>query len=133
MEVGRRDERPVTSKDVEFQLGYPNAPDRNELRGLNGSELAVEIRVDESDLGQIFLVSPEGREVFTVPALRRDYATGIGLFQHRVIRSYQKRHASLEPSPDGWLQAKEEIVEIIETEMRLKRKRSIAPRWGSIP
>ncbi len=70
--------------------------------------------------------------MFTVPALRRDYATGIGLFQHRVIRHYQKRHASLESGPDGWLPAKEEIVEIIENETRLKRKRSnkrIA-RWG---
>ena len=67
-----------------------------------------------------------------MPALRRDYATGIGLFQHKVIRHYQKRHASLEPSPDGWLQAKEEIVEIIESETRLKRKRSNkrVARWG---
>jgi len=67
-----------------------------------------------------------------VPALRRDYATRIGLFQHRVIRRYQKRHAGLESGPDGWLQAKEEIVEIIESEMRLKRKRSNkrVARWG---
>ena len=83
-------------------------------------------------MGRIFVLSPKDKEVFAVPALRRDYATGIGLFQHRVIRRYQKRHASLEPSPDGWLQAKEEIVEIIESETRLKRKQSnkrIA-RWG---
>ena len=117
---------------VEFQGLYYNSPELHELRCRKGSELAVEIRVDESDLGQIFLVSPEEREVFSVPALRRDYATGIGLFQHRVIRSYQKRHASLEPSPDGWLQAKEEIVEIIESETQLKRKRSNkrVARWG---
>ena len=122
--MGRRYQRALTHKGVEFQGLYYNSPELHELRCRKGSELAVEIRVDESDLGQIFLVSPEEKEVFAVPALRRDYATGIGLFQHRVIRSYQKRHASLEASPDGWLQAKEEIVEIIESEMRLKRKRS---------
>ena len=83
-------------------------------------------------MGQIFVLSPKEKGVFTVPALRRDYATGIGLFQHRVIRRYQKRHASLEPGPNGWLQAKEEIVEIIESETRLKRKRSNkrVARWG---
>src|SRR5208283_3878790 len=130
--MGRRYQRVLTHKGVEFQGLYYNSPELHELRCRKGSELPVEIRVDESDLGRIFLVSPEDKEVFTVPALRRDYATGIGLFQHRVIRRYQKRHASLESGPDGWLQAKEEIVEIIENETRLKRKRSTKriARWG---
>src|SRR5271157_5472168 len=117
--MGRRYQRALTHKGVEFQGLYYNSPELHKLRCRKGSELSVEIRVDESDLGHIFVLSPKEKEVFTIPAVRRDYATGIGLFQHRVIRSYQKRHASLEPSPDGWLQAKEEIVEIIENETRL--------------
>ena len=130
--MGRRYQRALTHKGVEFQGLYYNSPELHELRCRKGSELAVEIRVDESDLGRIFVLSPEEKEVFTVPALRRDYATGIGLFQHRVIRRYRKRHASLGPSADGWLQAKEEIVEIIEAETHLKRKRSNkrVARWG---
>src|SRR5208283_2797611 len=130
--MGRRYQRALTHKGVEFQGLYYNSPDLHELRCRKGNELPVEIRVDESDLGHIFVLSPKDKEVFAVPALRRDYATGIGLFQHRVIRRYQKRHTSLEPSPDGWLQAKEEIVEIIESETRLKRKRSNkrVARWG---
>jgi len=130
--MGRRYQRALTHKGVEFQGLYYNSPDLHELRCRKGNELPVEIRVDESDLGHIFVLSPKDKEVFAVPALRRDYATGIGLFQHRVIRRYQKRHASLEPGPDGWLQAKEEIVEIIESETRLKRKRSNkrVARWG---
>jgi putative transposase len=130
--MGRRYRRVLTHKGVEFEGLYYNSTDLHELRCRKGSELPVEIRVDESDLGRIFVLSPGEKDVFTVSALRSDYATGIGLFQHRVIRRYQKRHASLEPSPDGWLQAKEEIVEIIENETRLKRKRSNkrVARWG---
>jgi len=122
--MGRRYQRALTHKGVEFEGLYYNSPELHELRCRKGSELPVEIRVDESDLGRIFVLSPGERDVFTVPALRSDYAIGIGLFQHRVIRRYQKRHASLESGPDGWLQAKKEIVEIIENETRLKRKRS---------
>jgi len=140
MAVMRSDDIPNValhaSWGVEFEGLYYNSPELHELRCRKGSELPVEIRVDESDLGRIFVLSPGERDVFTVPALRSDYAIGIGLFQHRVIRRYQKRHASLESSPDGWLQAKEEIVEIIENETRLKRKRSNkrVARWGdSIP
>jgi len=130
--MGRRYQRALTHKGVEFQGLYYNSPELHELRCRKGSELSVEIRVDESDLGRIFVLSSKEKEVFTIPALRRDYATGIGLFQHRVIRRYQKQHASLKPGPDGWLQAKEEIVEIIESETRLKRKRSNkrVARWG---
>jgi putative transposase len=130
--MGRRYQRALTHKGVEFQGLYYNSPELHELRCRKGSELLVEIRVDESDLGHIFVLSPEEQEALTVPAPRRDYATGIGLFQHRVIRRYQKRHASLQSGPDGWLQPKEEIVEIIESETRLKRKRSNkrVARWG---
>jgi putative transposase len=130
--MGRRYQRALTHKGVEFEGLYYNSPELHELRCRKGSELPVKIRVDETDLGRIFVLSPKEKDVFTVPALRSDYATGIGLFQHRVIRRYQKRHASLKSSPDGWLQAKEEIVEIIENETRLKRKRSNkrVARWG---
>jgi putative transposase len=130
--MGRRYQRALTHKGVEFEGLYYNSPELHELRLRKGGELPVEIRVDESDLGRIFVLSPDEKDAFTVPALRSDYATGIGLFQHRVIRRYQKRHTSLEATADGWLQAKEEIVEIIENETRLKRKRSNkrVARWG---
>lgn len=130
--MGRRHQRTLTHKGIEFEGLYYNSTDLHELRCRKGGELPVEIRVDESDLGRIFVLSPEEKDVFTVPALRSDYATGTCLFQHRVIRRYQKRHASMKSSPDGWLQAKEEIVEIIENETRLKRKRSNkrVARWG---
>jgi putative transposase len=130
--MGRRFARVLTHKGIEFQGLFYNSPELHELRCRNGSELQVEIRVDESDLGRIFVLSPKPREVYAVPALRSDYAAGIGLFQHRVIRQYQKRHAPLKPNADGWLQAKEEIVKIIENETHLKRKRSHqrVARWG---
>src|SRR5208283_2467822 len=82
--MGRRYQRVLTHKGVEFQGLYYNSPELHEL--------PVEIRVDESDLGSIFVLSPEEKEALIVPALRRDYATDVGLFQHRVIRHYHKRH-----------------------------------------
>jgi putative transposase len=107
--MGRRFARVLTHKGIEFQGLFYNSPELHEMRSREGSVLQVEIRIDESDLGQIFVFSPSKKAVFKVPALRSDYATGIGLFQHRVIRHYQKRHSGLESSPDGWLRAKQEL------------------------
>lgn len=98
--MGRRYQRVLTHKGVEFQGLYYNSPELHELRCRKGSELPVEIRVDESDLGSIFVLSPEEKEALIVPALRRDYATDVGLFQHRVIRRYHKRHVGLESGPE---------------------------------
>ena len=49
--MGRRYQRALTHKGVEFQGLYYNSPELHELRCRKGSELAVEIRVDESRLG----------------------------------------------------------------------------------
>jgi|SRR5579864_1541247 len=121
--MGRRFVRILTHKGIEFQGLYYNSPELHDLRLRRGSVLEVEIRVDESDLGHIFVLSPGTGQAVEVPALNKHYASGIGLFQHRVIRRYQKRSA-LEPSTDGWLRAKQEIAEIIARETRLKPKRS---------
>jgi putative transposase len=65
--MGRRYQRALTHKGVEFQGLYYTSPELHELRCRKGNELPVEIRVDESDLGNIFVLSPEEKETLTVP------------------------------------------------------------------
>ena len=70
------------------------------------------------------MVLPELGEPIKVPALRSDYAIGMGLWQHKVVRRYQLMNRHINANADGWLQAKEEIAQIIANELRLNRKRT---------
>jgi len=53
-----------------------------------------------------------------------DYAGGISLWQHKVIKNYQRQHSDTDHGVDGWLQAKNEISHLIDESLRLKRTRT---------
>jgi putative transposase len=121
--MGRADRRVLSHKGIELDGLFYNSSDLHELRCKEGSRLEVQIRVDESDIGHIYVLSPKTSQAFKVPALRGDYARGVSQWQHRVFRN-QARHSGAESGPDDWLQAKETIARLIEDDFNLKRHRS---------
>jgi hypothetical protein len=49
---------------------------------------------------------------------------GISLWQHKVIKNYQRQHSDKDYCVDGWLQAKNEIARLIDESLQLKRTRT---------
>jgi putative transposase len=122
--MGRVDSRTLTHKGIEFEGLLYNSPELTEMRRKEGANLAVEIRINESDISSIYVLSPKTSKAHSVPAIDHDYAAGISLWQHKVIKNYQRRHSDADQSVHGWLQAKSEISRLIDESLKLKRTRT---------
>jgi putative transposase len=116
--------RSLSHKGIEFEGLFYNSPELIELQRKEGKKLTVEIRVNDSDSGSIYVLSPKTSKAYAVPALDRDYASGISLWQHKVIKNYQRQHFDKDDGVDGWLQAKSEIARLIDESLKLKRTRT---------
>lgn len=122
--MGRVESRTLTHKGIEFEGLFYNSPELTELRRKEGANLMVEIRVNESDIGSIYVLSPKTSKAYSVPALNHDYACGISLWQHKVIKNYHRQQFDTNYGVDGWLQAKNEISRLIDESLKLKRTRT---------
>src|ERR1700688_1128754 len=89
--MGRMESRSLTHKGIEFEGLFYNSPELTELRRKEGANLKVEIRINESDIGSIYVLSQKTSKAYSVPALDPDYAAGISLWQHKVIKNYQRK------------------------------------------
>jgi putative transposase len=122
--MGRVYHRVLTHKGIEFEGLFYNSPDLTDLRITQGANIDIELRVDESDIGSIYVLSPKTNSTYQVPALESDYANGISLWQHTLYKKRQRKLYSSQQSPDGWLKAKEDIMREIEEEFHMKRRRT---------
>ena len=121
--MGRPDSRTLTHKGIEFQGLFYSSSELQNLRQQNGATLKVEIRVDESDIGNIFVIVPDSRQYFRVPALDFGYANGLSSWQHDLFckRAREQMH---ENNPIGWLKAQREIRQLVEQDLSTSRKTS---------
>lgn len=122
--MGRVYRRVLTHKGIEFDGLFYGSPELNELRIKAGANLEVEIRVDESNIGSIYVVWPKTNSTYRVPARNIEYANGISLWQHSIFKKWQRERDPLNQNPYGWLKAQEEIQRRIEDDLDLKRRRT---------
>jgi len=122
--MGRMESRSLSHKGIEFEGLFYNSAELTELRRREGTNLKVEIRVNESDIGSIYVLSPKTSRAYTVPALDADYARGISLWQHKAIKNYQRQRSDADHGVDGWLKTKSEIAHLIDESLKLKRTKT---------
>lgn len=121
--LGRREQRVLTHKGIEFEGLLYNSPDMTKLRMQLGEKLDVEICVDDGDIGKIVVLSPDKKRMFVVPALAQVYAKGMTAWQHKVCKRYAAKQMAKYDST-AWLKAKERIAEMIRNEMTRKKART---------
>ena len=121
--LGRSENRQLTHKGIELYGLLYNSQEMAHLRRQLGSTLNVEIRVDETDLGSIVVLSPDKKTVFHVPALEFKYANGLSAFQHKTCKRYAKLQWG-EFDPKAWMKGKREIAELIELDIARKKSGS---------
>lgn len=115
----------VTHKGIEINNLLYNSPELMQLRRQYGEDLTVEIRVDESDVGHLYVILKDNQGYIEVPALNQDYAKGLTLWLHDICRSYASKHFK-KTDVYSYARAKTEIREIVEKELKLKRRKSNA-------
>lgn len=128
--MGRVDHRVLTHQGIELEKLFYNSPDMTNLRRRLGDKLDVELRIDDGDLGRIHVIAPDKSSVISVPCLDPDYADGLSLWQHKVIRRFNREHRKRRDSANEWRHAKVELGELIQNELQGKRKKTGASRLG---
>lgn len=121
--LGRPESRILTHKGIELDGLLYNSPEMTLLRRAQGDKLPVEVRINDSNLGSIIVLSPDRSTRFTVPALRQDYASGLTRWQHKVCKRFSSGELR-RYDPSGWLEAKEEITRLIQRDLTFKKQKS---------
>lgn len=133
--LGKSDGRRLSHKGIEYDGLFYNSPELAALRMSLGANLDVEIRVDDSDLGHIVVLSEDKMRMFKAKALSFEYANGLNRWTHRVCKNFAAREWRKE-GPASWLEAKLRISEIIDEEFmhkRMKTRKRIARFRGDAP
>lgn len=114
--MGRSEQRRLTHKGIELDCLFYNSPELTTLRRQLGDVLDVEVRVDDANIGRIYVMSPDKHRIFKVPAVNLGYADGMSAWQHKVCRRYADQQLK-SYNVDGWLKAKQKIAEIVAGEI----------------
>lgn len=101
--------RRLSHKGVEFEGLLYNSDDLRNLRMKEGAKLFVDIRVDESNLGYINVTYPKTAREYSVPAIEFEYANGVSLWLHKVLKNWQRAKHEPNQTSEGWLEAKAAI------------------------
>lgn len=119
--LGRRAERVLTHKGIEFEGLFYNSPELKSLRDQLGEKLDVEICVNDGDIGSIVVLSPDKKRMFVAQALALKYAKGMTAWQHKVCKRFAANHLKTYDST-AWLEAKARIAELIREEFAWHKK-----------
>lgn len=106
-------ERRVFHYGVEVNGLRYNSPDLQVLRRRHGEALRVALKYHEDDVGYVHVLDADQKAYFDVPAIDQEYAAGLSLIQHELIRA-QLREANQDPDSQAQLLLKKhELQEVI--------------------
>ncbi|OOW83416.1 hypothetical protein Xvtw_16485 [Xanthomonas campestris pv. vitiswoodrowii] len=112
----RSETRKLTHKGIELNGLLYNSADLGAVRQIYGSEIRVEVRVLDEDIGSIVVVVPDSTEIIRVSALDQAYAAGLTRWQHEVCKRYQRRISEDDGVYIALLEARERIKQELERE-----------------
>jgi putative transposase len=119
----------MTAQRVMFHYGIElaglkyNGHELGEVRRRTGAGRKVEFTFDPGDLGNINVFDPLKGTYIRVPAVDQEYAHGLSLWQHKVIRRYAQRQLNARTDIVALAQAKAEIRELVERDFNRKSTR----------
>lgn len=125
--LGTADSRTLTHKGIEYDSLCYSSKEMDYLKRRKGVGLEVEIRVDEGDLGHIYVIDPDDEQIFRVQCIDFEYAKGLSSWQHSICKRYANNH-NLSKDANGWRHAKVAISEIIQREIHGGKKRKTNAR-----
>lgn len=122
--------RTLTRQGIAWETLRYHSPALAQLRQ-RGGEQTVRFRYDPDDLGEIYVFDPESGWL-TVPALHPEYARGLSLYKHRVIRQHVLRDQQQSVDIQALAQARLRLQQVVSEEFartRSTRGRKRAARF----
>lgn len=87
---GHHKTAPLTRRGIAFEsLQYASA-ETEALFNFHGNGLKVDYIVPPEDLGHVHLIHPTKKTYVRIPCTRLDYANGLSLFQHKLLKKYAR-------------------------------------------
>jgi hypothetical protein len=83
-----------------------------------------DIRVDEGDIGAIYVLWPGAPQPYVVPSLLSEYASGLSLWAHEICKKQKKERFPEDHDVSSLLEVKRYIQKRIEDDLSLKRRKS---------
>lgn len=116
-------DKKITNKGIELNGLLYNSVELLELRRQLGDTFEADIRIDEGDIGHVYVVLPKNNDYLKVPALNFAYANCLTFWLHDVYRRYAKQNLG-KHDVYGWMEAKTVISERISDAMGHKPKKT---------
>jgi putative transposase len=123
MVLGMTVRRTAFHYGIELEGLKYNSPELGELRRRYRSPAKVELTFDSGDLGHINVADQQNGTYIRVPAVDPAYATGLSLWQHRVIRRYARRQLKGRTDLVALAEAKAEIRALVDRDLGRKSVR----------
>lgn len=102
----------LTHEGVRFAGLRYNSQELERLRKLHGTNLKVELRVNDDDLGSLWVLYPESNQLLQAYALD-PYAKGLTIRQHQVYKARKAENPDAKPDIQGLIEAREKIERIL--------------------
>lgn len=127
--LGTTQTRVLSTTGIQYEGLFYNSNELTALRNLKGSNLNVELRIDEGNLGHIYVIDPDDKQIFKVKCIDSDYAEGLTKWQHGICKKYSKNQG-LDNGINGWRHAKVKISEFINNAWLVGKKRKTNAKVG---
>lgn len=119
--LGEPAKRVVWHYGIEINNLRYNAMWLGELRRNTGNEQEVELMWYSEEMGHIDVLDPDTKRYRPVPCLDPEYAVGLSLYQHELIREHARRTMQGRQDISALARAKEEIRQSIAESLGRKR------------
>lgn len=127
--LGRVSYRTISGTGIQNDSLFYNSPELENLLRRKTIKDKVELRIDDGNLGHIYVIDPDDAQVFKVKCINSDYAEGLTRWQHGLCRKYAMNHG-LGDNINGWRHAKVKISESISHTFLGSKKRKKNSKVG---
>lgn len=103
-----------------------NCAELRVMRQQLGDRVRVDIITNDENVGYLYVVHPETGDYIKVPAIDEDYASGLTRWQHTKCKEYARYLSEKSEDRVSLREAKLKIVEMIEEDMVVNRRKSRA-------
>ena len=123
--------RKIHPKGIVIEGIWYSSRTLTELRNSSTKDFQVDMKFDPTNMGRIHVRDPRTNTYFNVPALDPEYAEGLGLWPHKILRKYLRKMGASQIDPTELAKVKEHIHDLIQESAKTKkRKRTTNARIG---
>lgn len=130
--LGEPANRRVFHYGVEVNNQHYNNVELQSLRRRHGEELRVDLKFHCDELGWIYVLDPDSKQYFSVPAIDQEYAVGMRMEMHDIVKKQGRYRANNPQLRLRLIEKKHELKAIVEKAVTdkkmLKRKQAAALR-----